>query len=231
MTMTEFKYNARIAGALFLAALAANLVGSEWLDSIVDAPDYLVQAFALKGQVVAGALLEILSAAAVAGIPVLLYPVLKRYSRTVALGYLCLRIIEPAITMMIILAALSILSLGQTFAANGGDEASYLLLGSILQAARGWALMLYILVFSVASLLFYGLLFKSRLVPRLFSVWGLAGVVVLAGGAIASMFGVALDPMVYGALLGLNELLLAFWMIVKGFNFDLVAGSGRAGAL
>jgi cyanate permease len=217
--MPDFKRTARIAGCLFLLALLANLVGSELLDSIVIAPDYLRETYPHKTSVIVGMLMEILSAAAVVGIAVVLYPVLKFYNRTIALAYLGFRLIEPAITIVIILASLSILTLSQQYIlAGAGDVADYALLGTLFQATRDWALMIYIMIFCTGAVLFYGLLYRTRLVPRLLSVWGLVGAAILFGGAIVDMLFYDIPVEAYGAVMGLNEVFFPIWLIVKGFN-------------
>ena len=135
-------------------------------------------------------LMEILSAAAVVGIAVVLYPVLKFYNRTIALAYLGFRLIEPAITIVIILASLSILTLSQQYIlAGAGDVADYALLGTLFQATRDWALMIYIMIFCTGAVLFYGLLYRTRLVPRLLLGGGLGGPTVRSGaGCVGSRF-------------------------------------------
>ena len=78
------------------------------------------------------------------------------------------------------------------------------------------------IVFSLGSLIFNYLLYQTKLVPRWLSGWGLvAGVLYLASGLLA-MFSIveALSP-IYIALQsvkGLQEMVLAVWLIVKGFN-------------
>jgi Domain of unknown function (DUF4386) len=222
--MPDHRTSARIIGALFLGALIANLIGSELLDAIVIAPDYLTQTYARKSSVILGMLFEITSAACVIGIAVYLYPILKPLNRNIALGYLGLRLVEPAITIIIVLASLSILTLSQQFlVATSPDSASFQLLGTLIQGVRDWALMIYILIFSLGAALFYGLLYRSRLVPRLLSIWGLAGATILLTGALVDMFGYDIDVELYGAVMGLNEVVFPLWLIFKGFNAAPIA--------
>ncbi len=222
--MPDYTRAGRIAGILFLTALGANLVGSELLDAIVTAPDYLAQAAARKTSVVLGMLAEMASAFAVVGIGVVLYPVLRAHSRHIALGYLALRLIEPMITILIVLSSLLILTLSLDLAAAGGGDPApwYLVLGGLLQSARDWALMIYILVFCAGAALFYGLLFRTRLVPRILSVWGLLGAAILFGGALVDMLVTDIPPEAYGAVMGLNEIVFPLWLILRGFNADAV---------
>ena len=217
--MPDYIRTGRVAGILFLIALGANLVGSELLDSIVIAPDYLRETYARKTSVIMGMLAEIASAIAVLGIGVFLYPVLRQHSRVVALGYLGLRLIEPMITVIIVLASLSILTLSREYTAAGMPEPDqYELLGSLFQGMRDWALMIYILIFCTGAFLFYSLLLRTRLVPRFLAVWGLLGAAILFGGALVDMLIVDIAPEAYGAIMGLNEVVFPLWLIFRGFN-------------
>jgi hypothetical protein len=66
------------------------------------------------------------------------------------------------------------------------------------------------------------LLYKSKLVPRFISVIGLAGAALIFIAALLEMFGVILQLSTWGAVLAIPvaayEMILAVWLIVKGFN-------------
>jgi len=60
------------------------------------------------------------------------------------------------------------------------------------------------------------------LLPRWLSVWGIGGVVLLMIAAVLLIFGV-ISPMSPGQIalaapIGLQEMVLAVWLIVKGFD-------------
>ncbi len=231
--MPEYIRSGRIAGILFLTALGANLLGSELLDAIVTGPDYLTETAVRKTSVVLGVLAEMVSAFAVVGIGVVLYPVLRAHNPQIARAYLALRLIEPMITILIVLSSLLILTLSLDLAAAGGGDPApwYPVLGGLLQGARDWALMIYILVFCAGAALFYSLLYRTRLVPRILSVWGLLGTAILFGGALIDMLVTDIPPEAYGAVMGLNEIVFPIWLIMRGFDADAVrAAPGAAPA-
>ncbi len=65
------------------------------------------------------------------------------------------------------------------------------------------------------------MLFKSRLVPRFLSVWGIVGALMYMLAGYLVLFGVeAMSPIliILSIPLALNEMVLAIWLIVKGFN-------------
>ena len=80
-------------------------------------------------------------------------------------------------------------------------------------------------MFSLSALILYLLLYQSKLVPTWLSVWSLVGGALLLVRALLEMFGQELSGVVQGVLaapIGLNEMVLAVWLIVRGFNPDVL---------
>lgn len=57
-----------IVGVLFLTAMVTYLLGASIIESILNAPDYLIDVFANKTQVIIGVILELINVTAVVGI-------------------------------------------------------------------------------------------------------------------------------------------------------------------
>ena len=74
------------------------------------------------------------------------------------------------------------------------------------------------LPFVIGAAMFYWVLYRARLVPRWISIWGLAAVPLYAGAAFARMAGLELGWLMIP--LGIQEMVLAVWLIAKGFNLD-----------
>jgi hypothetical protein len=70
--------------------------------------------------------------------------------------------------------------------------------------------------FALGALMFYVLLYQSRLVPRWLSVWGLLGAVLYILPPLGSMFGISLGVLM--APLAVQEMVMAVWLIAKGFS-------------
>ena len=84
--MCTDRVTARIVGLLFIVGTVTAIVGGALVDSITE-PDAVVDVAGSKGQIVTGALLEMVLALSVVGIAVMIYPVLKRRDEGLALGY------------------------------------------------------------------------------------------------------------------------------------------------
>ncbi|MDX1472978.1 MAG: DUF4386 family protein [Reinekea sp.] len=142
---------------------------------------------------------ESVSGLAVIAISVLLYPWLKPAGQTLALGYLVGKVLEGS---FLILAAFLIFS-------NT----------TMLSAIRDFIFSYHAYLFIAASSLLYLLLYRSTLVPTSISIWGLVSLALLLIGNLLNLLGVT-HPLVavfYPSIM-LNEIFLAGWLIVKGFN-------------
>jgi hypothetical protein len=102
-------------------------------------------------------------------------------------------------------------------AGAGSAAASHLSsAGTLLLALHEWAFPLDPIVFAIGGLLLYTLLYRSRLVPRWLSVWGMAGAVLVFAYALLRMYGGG--TMLLAVPIGVQEMVLAGWLIARGFD-------------
>jgi hypothetical protein len=94
-------------------------------------------------------------------------------------------------------------------------------LGALLLALKDWASVVENFPYGLGALIFYYLLYRSKLIPRWLSGWGLIGATLMISTGLWRMY----DPsMIFLAIpLILNELVLAVWIITKGFNSSAIA--------
>jgi hypothetical protein len=223
--MNTNRRTAIIAGVLFIIATAASLLGSGLTGSIVGASDYLVQIAANKNLVVLGALLTFVAAVGSAGIAISLYPVLRKHNEGLALGAVGFRLVEAVFYIVGALGLLSLLSLGQEYASAGPQAAPTLqVLGTLLLAVRSWAGFVFgVISFCLGAARYYYVMYRSMLIPRWLSAWGLAGLALLFSMALLIAFGERPSGpsgmlVLLAVPIALQEMVLAIWLIVKGFN-------------
>ena len=113
---------------------------------------------------------------------------------------------------------------------------SYSALGQLITAERDWLGhgVLDAAIFSLGALLLNAALYRAQLVPRWLSLWGLAGATAYVTAGLLVIYG--LEPLstpqvVLEAPLGLQEIALALWLIVKGFSTRRGAPSVDVGAV
>jgi hypothetical protein len=228
--MNTYRKTAKIVGGLFIFALVLDPIGRGIYEPILNAPDFFVNAYANKIQLIIGILHEFLCAPAIVLIPIVLFPVLKKHNESIALGYVGFRLLEGVLFFSIVIGALTQLSLSQQYMNAGASSAPYFqTLGNSILAGVEWTTLIYIIVFTLGALMFYYLLYISKLLPRFISVWGFIAAALLLTGASLGIFGLiplSKAMLYFGPPIALNEIVLAGWLIVKGFNSSaIISGS------
>jgi len=211
-----------IVGVLYIAGTVAGIMSIVFGPNL-DAPDFLANLSANKDQVFIRGLLEFTMAVLTVGIPIFLYPILKRYNKALAFGHVVFRTIETVLFTVGAISLLTLLTLSQKFVIAGAPDASYFqTLATLLLAVREWGGGVFAtIVFSLSALILNYILYQSLLIPRWLSVWGLIGATLYLGSGFLPMFGHDSRSTIYllmEALLGLWEMFFAVWLIVKGFN-------------
>lgn len=213
---------------MFLASNVTFILGAIiFIEPILGAPDYLILVSENRTLVILGVLLELINGIAYVSIAMLMFPILKRRFNSMALGYVGFRIIEFVMQTLTDISPLSLLTLSEEFVRAGTPEASsFQTLGTLLLADRYWAFQMVSITFGLGALMFYYMLYESKLIPRFISIWGLLGAAVVLANTMLDMFGLSLGSL--GVLMLLNELFLGAWLIVKGFNSSAtVSGSAN----
>lgn len=210
-----------IAATLFPAASAA-----PW-GTLDDGDGVLANAATHKSELITWTLLNLVEVVAVAGVAFMLYPILIRVADTtvkegLALWYVGTRVVESGIYAVAIIATWAFLPLSRGFAAAGAPAASHFqTTGDILQTTQDLGLALAQSVFAVGAAMLYYLLFRARLVPRWLSLWGLVAAPLFLVASLSLLWTGNPNSTLANILfapLALQELVLAVWLIVKGFD-------------
>jgi len=199
---------ARIAGIMFILAIAASLSGGFLIQSILDKPQYMEAVLANAPLLSAGIALELVNAIAVLIIVIMLWPSLKEAAPAAAAALIGLRITESI--FCIFAAAIPVVIL--TLAGRGVDSNTVLLADMLVIVRSGVVSYMIPLFFGIGALVFYRVLFRTRLVPPVISLWGIAA----AAAILANMFvsSVALTPFFALPIIA-NELCLGVYLIAK----------------
>ena len=222
MKTTSDKTTAKIIGIFFILATAMGISNAAILGPLLASSDYLVGMSEISGMVMVSTFLNMIMAGAVVVIAVVIYPILKRTNEMLAIGYLSARIIEGTVLAIGGIAWLGLASLGDEFVQAGAPDASHFqTLGDMLVLVSTSAFTLGSeIVFGVSALILYYLFIKANLVPKWISIWGLVGgALLLALGVMQTLdLPYSAVEIAFTAPIALNEMVLAVWLIVKGFN-------------
>ena len=226
--MNTYKKTAISVGVLFIVATVTNMLGNLSIKPILDAPDYLIQISANENLMIIASLLVLISAFASASIAIWLYPILKKHHKALALGSVGFRLMEGMLIIIGVVALLSLLTLSQEYVTAGASNASlYQVSGTLLQTVKTWAGQLSVLAFTTGAMMYYYVFYQSKLVPRWLSGWGFLGAALSLASAVLAIFGllIPLSPVfiVFNLIILVQEMVLAVWLIVKGFNPSVIA--------
>ena len=197
-------------GVLYVIGTVALVLSLVVMGALLTGPDYLARVAAEPNRVAVGAVLALLAGFALAMIPVVFWPIGNRYNETLAMGYVVFRgALEGVIYMVGALGWLLLIPLS-----TQPDSAS---LASLVRTADPviWE-QVGVIPFALGALMFYVLLYRSRLVPRWLSSWGLVGAALYTVPPLGSMFGLSLGVLM--APLAVQEMVMAAWLIAKGFS-------------
>lgn len=145
-----------------------------------------------------GMILEVVSGLAVITIAILMFPLFKPYNKIASFLYIVLRSLEGGLLVVT----------GILFLSN---NTLLLDIYAGIHAVHGY-------IFGIAALIFYYLLYLSKLIPRWISVWGAIAAILLIIANLLEVMGIASGLMLLYLPIILNELVLAIWLIVKGFT-------------
>lgn len=221
--MKSHKKIARIVGVLYIIGTIAGILSLVLTGSILGSPDYLSAVSANENKVIMGALFVLTMAFALAMVSVVLYPILKKYNQPLALGYVVFRgALETFASLALVISWLILITLSQEYVNVGVPDASYFhTLGTLMLRAIDWIGLISTITFSLGALMLYYIFYKSKLVPKWISVWGLVGIALVLAAGLLGMFGISLQ--ILWAPLALQEMVMAVWLIVKGFNQSAIA--------
>lgn len=215
---------AKIVGVLFILAAVTAVVGLNLYNPILKGPDYLLNGAKHANQAVLGAVMELVLVVSAIGTATTMFPILRKYNETIALWHVCFRFLEAIIITVGVISVLSLLTLSREFAAGGApDPVAFQASGIVLKAIHDWTFMLGpLFMLGINTMMYSYIFYKSKLVPRFIPILGMTGATCVFVCALLVMFGVIEQISVLGGILALpvaaNEMILAVWLIVKGFN-------------
>jgi len=215
-----------ITGVIFIIATLMGPVLAGPLLPDLTGTDFLTRVSAHPIQAAGGVLLSIIGYLACAGIAVVMYPVLKKWNAGLALGSVVFRTIETVFYMVGLMSLMSLLTLGQQFTtAAAADRTSLQAIGNLLVSIRDYAALLAVFAFCLGAFMYYYVFFQSRLIPRWLSGFGIVAITLITVACVLALFSgnriTSYIPL--EAPIAVQEMVLAVWLIVKGFNPKAIA--------
>ena len=151
-------------------------------------------------------------------IAALVFPLMKKYSNGMALLFIALWTICFTISLYGDIAHLSLLSIaGEAEQTSNTMGQNFRALGFLKVKDYIWAHFITLVLYTTATLIFFYFLFKTKLIPRFLSVWGLVAISIVFIASWLNIFGIRTGEYPY-LQNGLHMILLTIWLAFKGFN-------------
>jgi hypothetical protein len=210
---------AKFVGVLYIIGTVSGILSVVFTGLMPGATDLLTKASVNENQFILGMLFLLIMGFSLALIPVVIYPLAKKYNEALALGYVIFRgaletfaYIATAISWLLLM----VISKEYEHAVSSSDSTVFENMSHVLSASGEHIHSITMIIFSLGALMFYYLLYQSKLIPRWLSGWGfIASIIYLTTGVLAffgTTYTIPLMP------LALQEMVMAVWLIIKGFN-------------
>jgi hypothetical protein len=209
----------RIIGALIIIQMVVGGLVNFTLEApLFGAPGFLVNAASHAQQLGLAALLGVATEALWVGIAITASPIFGQRSQTMALWFIALAVVIMAVAVAENAALMSMVSVSEAYTKASAAEREQIQLVKIFVAsARNWAHYMARILDGGAIFVLYLTLYRFALVPRAVAGFGLIAVTLMVAAVAMPFFG---HGVVFQMLapLGLSQLILAVWLITKGFR-------------
>ena len=216
----------RAVGILYILGTVFGIVSAALTSSISSSDDVLAAVGSHQSELALGALLVLAMGLVLAMIPVVAYPILSKFNTLLYRGYFLFRsVLETVAYLLTAVAWLMLIPLsGSTEVPRAWGDTLFDMDGATEMGT---------IVFLIGAAMFSLILYRARLVPRWLSAWGLLAIIPYLAPVFLGLFTnvdvstTSTTNMLLDLPLGLQEMVLAVWLIVKGFDSTRVPLQGQ----
>ena len=227
--MKTYRMNAAMTGALYFLGtvfgVLSVVIGGEVLTSItsskpIEGADILSLVAAKSSQLTLSAFFIIMMGISLVAMTVFLYPIIRKDSKELATGMLIFRgALEGTGYILSTLAILAFVVLGNEYVAANAVSTDLQSIGNALYNFIDLMGPINSLMFLIGATCLYVSFYRTKLIPRWLSIWGLIGVIPYFAYAFLHFF--HLDTgfgMYFQMVLAPQEIVMGAWLVIKGFN-------------
>jgi hypothetical protein len=232
--MNTYRMNAVMAGVLYFLGtvfgISGSVIGGEVLSSLTASKplvgvDILGLVAANSSRLTGGAFFYLMMGLSLTAMTVFLYPLFRKDSKELAMGMVLFRgALEGTAYFISTLGILTLVALGNEYIAAGADSATLQSMGKVLYQFQDLLAPVLTIMFLIGTTCLDLSFYRTRLIPRWLSVWGLIGVVPYMAYALLHFFRLDNGIGLYLQMVLMpQEMVMGVWLIVKGFNPSAIA--------
>ncbi|MEM8846675.1 MAG: DUF4386 domain-containing protein [Bacteroidota bacterium] len=216
----------RIIGALLFAIVALGVLGLNFRNlslSMAWSPKLLEQLFENDLQIRVSILLDVLVSIIWLVIAVIIFPIISNFKKSFAYWFFGIWILHFAVILFSNAAELSLLSIAETFNNRTDlEENTLVALATIELEGYFWSHYFAIMLFGLAMAPLYYIFFKTKLIPRFLSLWGMIAMILVLSACWLTIFNQTVSFAFFGQN-GVHLLVMIGWLLIKGFNNPTIA--------
>ncbi len=231
--MKTYKLNAVMAGLFYLLGsvfgITSALVGGQVIASLVKAEPLndigiLDLVSANLPQLLRGSFFILLMGISLVAMTVFLYPIFRRDSEELAMGMVLFRgALEGTWYFITTLSMLALFALGKEYTASGANVSALVSVANALYKFQDLLGPVGTIMFLIGSTCLYTSFYRTRIIPRWLSTWGLVGLIPYAAYALLHYFRLDNGIGLYlQMVLAVQEIVMALWLIIKGFEKEAI---------
>jgi Domain of unknown function (DUF4386) len=213
----------RRAGRVIGLLILVQMVGGSLLNFVLEAPlfrppGFLANAASHSQEIALGAVLGVVLEALWIGIAAVAFPIFYERSQRAALCFFAVAAAILALAVVENAAVMSMVSVSEAYAkASAGDRSQLETVRVIVASARNWVHYMARMTDGLAIVVFYVAVYRLAVIPRLLAGFG---VVAAALQIIAVGMPLFHRDVVFVLLapLGLCQLIVAIWLVARGFQ-------------
>jgi hypothetical protein len=194
-----------VSGTVFSKPLAAE-------DGIINLANIADNALLLKLNILG----QTITAMGIVFLASVLFAMLKGQNKKLALTAFGIYILEASLLAVCEIADFSLLCIGQEYVTSGQPDILQTL-GNLVYKSMKYGQELHMAAFCVGAMLFYWLLYKSEIIPRVLSLWGLLAVIPCLVATVSAIFDTELPFLVYLPYVPF-EFFIGLWILIKGIR-------------
>jgi hypothetical protein len=220
--MKTYRMNSIMTGALYILGTVAGVLSVVTVGGFPD-EDFLTHIVADPSLFILGAFFILIMGFSLAAMTLFLYPLFKRDSEPLAMGMVLFRgAFEGTWYILTALIWVTLSILGKEIAVSGADSANLQAVGEVVLQVSDKLGNIGTFAFLIGATCLYTSFYRTQLIPRWLSVWGLIGVVPYLAVDLFNFFGSTLNLEILYGPLAIQEMVMGLWLIFKGFDQSAV---------
>ena len=224
--MKKDRMNGIVTGIFYIIAAVSAVIAVLLYQPLLSEDWYKYVLTGSETAILVGVMNDLLLIGTAIGTAVMLFPYVRLWNEHSALAYLCFRFMEAVFIAVGVVSILGLLSLSSDYGAVYlANEESYHAIGNALQSFHAWTSILGPnLMLGLNTILYSYLLYKTEIVPKRLAIFGMLTAVLVFIAGLLDMFNIIGSFSTVKGLvalpIGIFELSLATWLIIKGFNTE-----------